>query len=467
MLDFFRKRPHDTIVQPEQTDKLSSLDAEMIEYAVRFEHVLSNMESHFRKNSLDYRDVGINMLRMFCDFHQGDWAGILFADLDYAIWKPHWWYNPGCKDRTNELVEGFQSSVGLERWIQCVRDREVLVLKDVETIKDTYPEEYNLYKRLQIHSLLAAPLIQNPTGFLVVRNPQKFIHQTSFLKMVPYVVGGAICEDQRAESQKMMVTPECIKNPNEIVIKLFGNLEIYTAKGAIFEEQIRSPKLCKLLVYLLLSKKTLHQPLAIADALWPNEERDSEKICSNIRGLVYRFRKPFQLISDEDLIISTQAGYRLNPKLKIKTDYDQFDTLEREACHATEKMRRIELMKQAITLYRGEFFASTNSEDWVQSTARSFALRYIHLVNEILSILAEVGDIAGVHYYARKGIEFTPENVKAHFWMIHAVRCGMAPELFEAELKWSKERLTEEEYQDLLELLEKTKKPDMKLSVEL
>ena len=153
--------------------------------------------------------------------------------------------------------------------------------------------------------------------------------------------------------------------------------------------------------------------------------------------------------------------------MKIKTDYDQFDTLEREACHATEKMRRIELMKQAITLYRGEFFASTNSEVWVQSTARSFALRYIHLVNEILSILAEVGDIAGVHYYARKGIEFTPENVKAHFWMIHAVRCGMAPELFEAELKWSKERLTEEEYQDLLELLEKTKKPDMKLSVEL
>lgn len=89
----------------------------------------------------------------------------------------------------------------------------------------------------------------------------------------------------------------------------------------------------------------------------------------------------------------------------------------------------------------------------------------MHLINEVLSILAEVGDIAGVHHYAHKGIELTTENIKAHFWLIHAVRCGFAPELVKAELEWSKQRLTCEEYQDLLELLERTKKPDMTLNV--
>lgn len=64
-------------------------------------------------------------------------------------------------------------------------------------------------------------------------------------------------------------------------------------------------------------------------------------------------------------------------------------------------------------------------------------------------MLAEVGNIAGVHHYAQKGIDHTPENVKAHFWLIYAVRCGVAPELAKAELEWSKERLTDEEYTGL------------------
>ena len=83
--------------------------------------------------------------------------------------------------------------------------------------------------------------------------------------MVSYAVGGTILETQLAESRKMMVAPKHIQNPNEIVIKLFGSIEIYTSRGVIYEEQIKSPKLCKLLVYLLLSKKTLHQPMTIAD----------------------------------------------------------------------------------------------------------------------------------------------------------------------------------------------------------
>lgn len=460
MFDFLKKRNSETAPPP------SAVNTEQIEYALQFESVLSNMEAHFR-NSMDYRGVGINALKMVCEFYNGDWAGVILAELDLSIWRPHWWYKPEDIDRTDELVHEFESCEGLERWIQCIRDNEPLVVSDIEAIKDSYPVEYDLYKRLLIDSFIAVPITPKPTGCLVVRNPKKFVNQTSFLKMVSYVIGSTILETQLEESRKMMVAPKHIQNPNEIVIKLFGSIEIYTSRGVIYEEQIKSPKLCKLLVYLLLSKKTLHQPMAIADSLWPDDERDSEKICSNLRGLVYRFRRTFQLISDEDLIVSTQAGYRLNPKLKIMTDFDQFDKLGKEACQAPGKVRRMELMKQAIKLYKGEFFASTNSEEWLQPVARSYTLRYMHLINEVLSTLAEVGDIAGVHHYAQKGIDHAPENVKAHFWLIHSVRCGVAPELARAELEWSKERLTEEEYADLLELLAKTEQPDMTLNVKI
>lgn len=254
-------------------------------------------------------------------------------------------YKPENINDTNELKHEFESSTGLERWVQCIHNNESLVVLDIESIKESYLAEYELYKKFLVKSFIAVPLMPKSIGFLVVRNPKKFVNQTSFVKMISYVVGRAIHESQLEESRKMMVAPENIQNPNEIVIKLFGSIEIYTARGVLYEEQIRSPKLCKLLVYLLLSQKTLYQPLAIADALWPDEEHDHDKICSNLRGLLYRFRKPFQLISDEDLIINTQAGYRLNPNLKIMTDYAQFDKLEKEACQAPGKVHRMELMK--------------------------------------------------------------------------------------------------------------------------
>lgn len=463
MLEFFKKRKQIEATQTDnEQDTFGGTDREQIEYALLFEKMISNIETQFR-NSVNYDEIGIHALQTVCEFYGGDWAGIILAELDVSIWRPHWWCRLGDIDRTGELVHEFESSVGLERWVQCIRNNEQLTVLDTESIKDDYPVEYKLYKRLRIDSFIAVSITPKPTGCLVVRNPTKFINQTSFLKVLAYIIGRMIVEARSEESRKMMVAPENIQNPNEIVIKLFGHIEIYTARGVLYEEQIRSPKLCRLLVHLLLSRKTLHQPLSLANVLWSDEEWDNDKISSNIRGLVYRFRKQFQLISDYDLIINTQAGYRLNPD----SDYEQFEHFEKEACHAPGKVRRMELIKQAVKLYKGEFFASGNAEGNLQSVARNYTMRYMHLINEILVILAEVGDVGGVHHYAKKGVEFAPENVKAHFWLIHSSCCGAAPELTQAELQWSKEHLTNEEYQDLLELLEKTKSPEMTINVKI
>lgn len=111
MLDFLKKRTFERPTQP------SAVHTEQIEYALQFESVLSNMEAHFR-NSMDYRGVGINALKMVCEFYNGDWAGVILAELDLSIWRPHWWYKPEDIDRTDELVHEFESCEGLERWIQ-------------------------------------------------------------------------------------------------------------------------------------------------------------------------------------------------------------------------------------------------------------------------------------------------------------------------------------------------------------
>ena len=54
-----------------------------------------------------------------------------------------------------------------------------MVVPDAEEVKDTFPDEYSLYQRLGIKSVLAIPLEPRPIALIAVRNPQRYIHQTS------------------------------------------------------------------------------------------------------------------------------------------------------------------------------------------------------------------------------------------------------------------------------------------------
>ena len=74
-------------------------------------------------------------------------------------------------------------------------------------------------------------------------------------------------------------------------------------------------RLARLLVYLLLKGKMTASPREIASAIWPGE--DIEATVKNIKGLVYRFRQTFELLSDHRLIESTPTGYQINPQLNV------------------------------------------------------------------------------------------------------------------------------------------------------
>ena len=60
-----------------------------------------------------------------------------------------------------------------------------MVVSDAEDVKDTYPDEYRLYERLGIKSVLAIPLEPRQIALIAVRNPQRYTHQTSMLKLLP------------------------------------------------------------------------------------------------------------------------------------------------------------------------------------------------------------------------------------------------------------------------------------------
>ena len=102
-----------------------------------------------------------------------------------------------------------------------------------------------------------------------------------------------------------------------------GELKIYTSNGVLKESIFNSPRISRLLTYLLISHKAALTPYEIEQTIWPG---DSANFAKNLKNLIYRLRQLFMLISDEQLIQSSAVGYQFNPNLNIMTDCQRFDS---------------------------------------------------------------------------------------------------------------------------------------------
>lgn len=437
--------------QPEETKQ-----SENIKYAEELEASLRKLEAGVHESD-DSAWIMQNVMKTALEFYQGDWIGFLEVDLELGLWTPTHWYIPSPRDRTLELLQEFESAEFLHRWVAAMQNNSAIILSDTEEVREKYPGEYAVYQRLKAKSILAVPVKPRPTGFLVIRNPQRYVNRSSMLQLLAYVVLASVNEQKLMQSIKMSFSPENIENDADIIINLFGDLEIYTATGVLREGDVKSPKACRLLAYMLLSKKPTVTSLEIAEKIWPEEVAESGPAGKNLRTLIFRLRQAFNLVSNHQLIETTNSGYRFNPNLHIMTDLQLFDQYWDMAQQTGSTSSKVEILKQAINLYKGKVLASAESEHWIMLTASHYELRYYGVVNELLKLLEDAKDYQNLYKYAAQSLTIAPGNVKAHYWLIVAMFNLGADEMADAQLEESRRVLTEEEYYDLTQSLKQAR----------
>lgn len=426
------------------------------QYAQELEQSLSKLEAHVHESD-DPAWIMESVMKTALDFYQGDWIGFLEVDLELGFWTPTHWYNPSQKDKTLELLQEFESAEFLHRWVTAMHTNSPIVVPNMEGVREQHPGEYAVYKRLMAKSVLAVPVKPRPTGFLVIRNPQRYMNRSSMLQLLAFVVLACVNEQKLMQSMKMSFSPENINHDTDIIINLFGDLEIYTFSGVLREGDLKSPKCCRLLAYMLLSKKVTIPAMEIAEAIWPEEAAESDNPGKNLRALIFRLRQAFALVSPYQLIETTPNGYRFNPNLHIMTDLQLFDKFWNTAQQTGSTSARVEILKQAVDLYKGKVLASADSEHWIMLTASHYDLRYTGVVNELLKTLEDAKDYQNLHKYAAQSLAVAPGNVKAHYWLIVAMFNLGADEMADTQLEAAKRVLTDEEYYELVEALKKAK----------
>ena len=420
---------------------------EYIEYAQEFEQTLSKLESHMHESD-DSREIITHTMKTACDFYGGDWVGFLEVDLELGLWTPTVWYNNNSEDKTDLLLHEFESAEFLHRWVTAMHNNKPIILPDIEQVKISEPGEYAVYKRLFCTSLLAVPVKPRPTGFLVVRNPSRYINHSSMLQMLAFVILASLNEENLVQGLKMRISPDSIEHDTDIIINLLGELEIYTSNGVLRESDLKSPLICKLLAFMLINKKSVILPRTLMEALWPEDAIDTDQ-SKNLRAVIFRLRQAFSLISGYQLIESVTTGYCFNPQLHITTDLQLFDKLWDAAQNAGSTSIKVEALKEIMRIYKGHVLDAAYDDHWLNLTVSHYQVRYIGVTNELLKTLAEQKDFHNLHKYAAQSLSVEPGNPKAYYWLIYAMAQMGATEIAKSEIAMAKDYLTEEEFEEL------------------
>lgn len=419
-------------------------------YAQEVVMMLSDLQR--RLNSIhDPQKSAYETLKIACKFYHGDWAGILQVDFELEVWKPIWWYNCNAPDTTSKLVHEVESSKSMSRWIECFKSNQALYLADTSFLCENSPSEYEVYERLNIRSFLAVPLNPRMCGFLVVRNPQRYSEHSNMLQILSYAANNAVNEYRMLELEEFALVHPEIKHPDDVVVNLFGELEIYTCKGVLKQNDLHSLKLNWLLVYLLLEPNRAHPSVEIFEALGAGQNRGSPLTAESIRTLVYRFRNKFGGLLEKELIVTSPNGYQINPSLRIKSDLMKFEQLSKIAKSSNHSDEKIEVIKKALELYKGPVYAAASSELWLFHTVNHYAMGYIEMVNRLLELLAHYNDYESLNHYASVALRIDSGNMTSYFWRIYSMYRTGAVERLQRVLEQAKKDLTSEEYENLLQ----------------
>ncbi len=436
---------------PSAMQAFSQYDSEYIKYCIEQEQTISKLETCLHTTD-DPKEIAMKTLKTACDFYGADWASVIDLDVSLGVWSHGWWHNPDPNITTIQYADEFENLRPMTSWIEALKKSEPIIVLDVNDPLVSV-DERRVYEKLHAQSVMAFPYGPNPLGFFVLRNPTRYIGRISAMKTLAYVLHRALAQQKTIDRAKMALTPDDINSDTDVIVNLFGDMEICTSAGIWKEQDFKSPKCSRVVAYLLLQRKAAHSALGIADALYPEEDIDPETVNQNIRSYIYRFRRSLEPIFKYQLIEYTANGYRLNPNINVMTDLQKFDRLWEQSQKKLPVSQKTHILKRAIQLYRGTVFETACDDHWLVGIATEYKLKYIGLVNELLSILAKYDDYNGINTFAMQALKLTPENIRAYYWLIYSIYHSGAIELARNEVQRAKSVLTCEEYATLVKYL--------------
>ncbi len=358
----------------------------------------------------DPDQAGMLVLQTIMDFYDADWAGTLNVDLGVGIWEPFWWISKmmGPMGETDfEPLEGIEH---FSRWTEALARHCAVVVPD----------------------------------------------RWEFLAVLWQVVACSMNEKKIMEQRKCISVSDTSEERVDVRIRFFGSPEVEADNGTVTEAEVSNSLAWKVLAYLLMVSTRPLNAVELVEKLTPDEP-DYKKAARNLRDKLYKFRNEFAKVSNsnEPLLENVGDGYQINRKMKLVTDYQQFEECISKAHRSAGRYSKMQNLEQAIRLYRGDLFQGAVQELWLYEETARYHRIYFDIVDELLELLYQEADYPRMQDYAMKALALEPAHPKIYAWAYISMEQQHLHKIAQETLENAKMNLMEAEYAELMHLIGK------------
>ncbi len=245
-----------------------------------------------------------------------------------------------------------------------------------------------------------------------------------------------------------------------LTVNTLGKFQMTDGLTVADDEQLRSPMLLKLLMYMLLYREKTLTTDDISTAIWQDEEVDNPS--GALKNLMYRLRKTLTgFFGEKEFIITNRGSYCWNPEIKVILDIEKFEKLINEAKNENVCENAIIKYEQAISIYQGDFLPQIIDMHWILTLNTYYHSLFLSCAKGLAELYEETGQFENLDKLCNHALKYENGDEQLFCYQIEArMRCGeislalesyeKARKIMEQELGIRKTTILNKVYEELL-----------------
>ncbi len=204
-------------------------------------------------------------------------------------------------------------------------------------------------------------------------------------------ITGITAKEEFPRLKSINITSELKKNSYDLDIYTFGNFRIFIRGKEIPSGKLLSQKrVMDLLKLLIIYRKNGIHKDTIYETFWPKYSYKSAR--DNLNTIIYRLRNIF---GKGNVFLSTDVStIGFVPNI-VRTDIDSFNkfsSLGDAALKSGETGSAIEMYKEAVSLYKGDFLEGDLYSDFIRDERESLKRMYLGILFKLTKLFLDTGD---------------------------------------------------------------------------
>lgn len=222
-----------------------------------------------------------------------------------------------------------------------------------------------------------------------------------------------------------------------------GRFELTDGKNRLNDETIRSEKLTKLLLYLLLHRDHNLSVEELAEALW--QENETENPTGALKNLMYRLRTLLkEQFGDQRYIITSRGAYNWNTDIEVQLDVEELEHLYEQVRLRTSSEQKIADYERIISIYKGEFVPNVRDMHWVTTLSTYYHSIFLNAVKGLAQLYWEREQFSDLERITVNGIQYENADEELYSYQIQALAAQHKTQMAEETYQKAQEILFQE-----------------------